>query len=111
MTELKRYENAEIEAMVRKLWTEGSEPYSQEVDDVEILFNEPDRVLIEISAMYESPPQCDSLLAKLGEFFGTKNVDIHYDIGDGGCESCDYGSRYGFAVQLWPSRGSEGGEA
>lgn len=38
-------------------------------------------------------------LKMVATLFGTDNVDLD-NFEEGGCESCDYGSRYGFTVQV-----------
>jgi len=59
------------------------------------------QVLVEIGCMYESPKQDEAALEALRVFLGAEHIDVHYDISEGGCESCDHGSRYGYAVRAW----------
>jgi hypothetical protein len=49
--------------------------------------------------MYEAPTLNFSTLKKLSELFGTDNVDVD-NYGQGGCETCDYGSDYGHTIQI-----------
>ncbi len=51
-------------------------------------------------AMYSAPPFSYALLRKWVEFFGTEEIDTSDGISRGGCESCDYGSEYGFTVKI-----------
>lgn len=36
----------------------------------------------------------------LAEFFDTLKVETQEEINEGGCETCDYGSRYGFVLRV-----------
>jgi len=40
-------------------------------------------------------------LVAFSKEFGTDNIDKYEDISNGGCETCDYGSSYGFALRIW----------
>lgn len=58
---------------------------------------------IDMTEMYdrdELPKMNLEFLEKLGEHFGTTAIDVD-DISNGGCESCDYGSRYGWEIQVF----------
>jgi hypothetical protein len=49
--------------------------------------------------MYEAPGLGFSNLKMLSELFGTDSVDVD-NYGEGGCESCDWGSSYGNTIQI-----------
>ena len=50
---------------------------------------------IQVQDMYSPPPFNSGLVFDLVEYFGTKLIDSsRFDIG--GCETCDYGSSYGY---------------
>jgi hypothetical protein len=56
---------------------------------------------VTVSAMYEAPGLSFANLCDLAEFFETKA--IHDDrFGSEGCETCDYGSEYGFRLRISP---------
>lgn len=55
---------------------------------------------VEIANMYEAPGLELSQLIELAEFFGTKNIESAGNFSNGGCETCDYGSSYGFTLQI-----------
>ena len=57
-----------------------------------------DNYSMEFSAMYESPKLNFPLLMKLADFLGTKNINDGDRFANGGCETCDYGSSYGFTL-------------
>lgn len=62
-----------------------------------------DEVTIRVGQMYEPPPLNLGILLDLAEFFGTKNIDDDR-FSHGGCETCDYGSEYGFTLRIRPER-------
>lgn len=93
----------EIEKKVRELWA------SDKLDDflnegtlqVEI---EPNKVSITLAQMYEPPGLSFAQLMSLAEFFGTKNINDDDRFGEAGCETCDYGSSYGFTLTIRPEK-------
>jgi len=40
------------------------------------------------------------MLKELSDYFGTDEIDID-SYGQGGCDTCDYGSDYGHTVQIY----------
>jgi hypothetical protein len=58
-----------------------------------------------VTRMYDWDPipalTLDKRLA-LSEFFDTMNVEHDGEVSEGGCETCDYGSEYGFEVLVRP---------
>ncbi len=61
-----------------------------------------DCVRITVACMYESPSLNLSHMMELAEFFGTKNINDDYRFANQGCETCDYGSSYGFTLTIRP---------
>lgn len=61
------------------------------------------QILVECTHMYdwESIRPTEEQCAALCSALDAENTDIHYDISEAGCETCDYGSRYGFALRIW----------
>jgi hypothetical protein len=60
-------------------------------------------VKVTISCMYEAPPSPTlDVLMQLAEFFGTKNINDDDKFANGGCETCDYGSSYGYTLTVRP---------
>jgi len=63
--------------------------------------NDPNEVRVTCGKMYEAPPLNLGMLMKYAEFFGTKNInDSRFS--HGGCETCDYGSSYGYTLIIKP---------
>jgi hypothetical protein len=64
---------------------------------------------IEYTNMYSGPERALGYLElrALAEYFGTEKVDVD-NVSEGGCETCDFGSRYGHEIQVcaptknWP---------
>ena len=61
-----------------------------------------DYVEITVEDMYEAPTLNYSILHKIAKFFDTMYVSDEENFGGGGCETCDYGSRYGFTLTIRP---------
>ncbi len=57
---------------------------------------------ISIGQMYESPGFSFAHLEGLAKFFDTKNVETESEFRYGGCETCDFGSEYGFVLRIRP---------
>lgn len=51
-------------------------------------------------SMYEAPTINFTRLMELSKLFGTTAIDVD-DFANAGCESCDYGSDYGHAIQIY----------
>lgn len=93
--------NDEILDALRALWPmsdrdRGLHGWHCEVDE-----NSPACVRLTIGQMYEPPGLNLDKLLQLADFFGTKNIDDER-FANGGCESCDYGSDYGFTLVVKP---------
>lgn len=55
------------------------------------------RFTFEYSRMYEHPPLGYAQLRAMAEHWGTEKIDTE-QFGESGCETCDYGSRYGHTI-------------
>lgn len=75
--------------------------FYQEYVEPRVIRNDKDHVLVEVDCMYTSPNQNEEVMEEFRKYLGLKHIEVHYDISEGGCESCDYGSRYGYAVRAW----------
>lgn len=109
---MKKLTNAEIKTLVETIiepfeaayiaasqWGEGGD------GEADVQINNSDQILFEYEAMYQKP--CDAteeLLEALRVAFDADHVEKYDDITSGGCESCDYGSSYGFAIRLWDNK-------
>ena len=59
--------------------------------------------IVTLYSMYEYVPATVQVLCAIGDFYGTDKVDVipGSEYAQGGCESCDYGSRYEFQVIVY----------
>lgn len=56
---------------------------------------------IDFTKMYESPVDLNYQNIKvISDLFGTEDIDFD-NVSEGGCETCDYGSRYGYTIQVY----------
>ena len=87
----------EIEQKIKEIWNDVYEkPDSIEIDEVDGGFD------IKLEAMYERPILNLTFVMQLADFFETKNINDDDDFGWSGCETCDYGSSYGFTLKIRP---------
>ncbi len=61
-------------------------------------------VRIRLTQMYgdDRPELTFEKRLALSQFFDTMNVETEDEISEGGCETCDYGSSYGFIALIRP---------
>ena len=57
---------------------------------------------IDFTEMFEPPGLSYDWMTELAEKFGTKDIDFD-NVSQGGCETCDYGSKYGYRIQVYNS--------
>jgi len=69
---------------------------------IEVKENTSERVRVTISCMYEAPSPTLDVLMQLAAFFGTKNINDDNRFASIGCETCDYGSSYGYTLIVRP---------
>ena len=91
---MKSYTEKEIKDKVEFLWGD-----SYRCVEIEINIK-PSSVDITLSCMYESPGLTFAQLKALSEFFETENLNDIDNFAYGGCETCDYGSKYGFTLTI-----------
>jgi hypothetical protein len=73
----------------------------------EVVCNYPRSVSITLSDMYSSPVLNLKKLMELAEFFDTKNINDDDRFSNEGCDTCDYGSSYGFTLTVRPEVDNE----
>jgi len=103
---MKTYSDEEILNKVVDIWNEDHKKhYSMGWEgekSVNIDSNKSDEVKITFDCMYEQPNLNLDVLMNLADFFGTKNINDDNRFSIGGCETCDYGSSYGFTLTVRP---------
>lgn len=82
---------------------EKFQPYG--FDEVEIVKMDKTQVLFELTHQYDWNEDGDEEMKKnlqeITSSLGFVNYDVYDDISIGGCDTCDYGSKYGFAIRMW----------
>lgn len=93
----------EIRAEVYRLWNYDPSQFRFSLEELKVeVKRSPGLVRLTITAMFEPPGLTPAQLEGLAKFFGAKHAgDPEHDINEPGCETCDYGSRYGFEIALW----------
>jgi hypothetical protein len=90
---MKTHTDEAIKAKAKELFSEADKIEVAQGDGV---------VVLTISAMYSAPGMSFATLDALARFFDTKNVETESEFSYHGCESCDYGSEYGFDLYIRP---------
>lgn len=87
----------EILRLVNEQW---STKFDHERITASVEMNTPSRIRVRVHRMYSPPGLTFAQLEGLAAAFGTKNIDAGDTFADGGCETCDYGSEYGFVLDI-----------
>jgi len=89
---MKNYSEEEIVDKVKEIWDDES-------PDISVRARK-DLVDITLEQMYNHPSLNFSKLKKLSAFFETDNINDDDRFSERGCETCDYGSSYGFTLTI-----------
>lgn len=97
---MKTHSDEAIISKIEQIWASDHSKF----DDfkIELLKNKPKYVEVKLSRMYEAPGLSLSHLLAVSKFFETQNITDPEHFSLGGCESCDYGSSYGFTLVIQP---------
>ncbi len=103
---MKHYTNEEILSKCQAIWdAEHEKNYCMGWESkgcIEILRNDNEEVKIKLACMYETPSLNLDVMMRLADLFGTKNINDDDKFGERGCDTCDYGSSYGFTLTVRP---------
>jgi hypothetical protein len=88
-----------IEAKVRELFPELDKSYNHGEVSISIS-KDKERVVIEMTTMYDYMELKFSHLKQLSEFLPCKEISDSRTHSDG-CETCDYGSSYEITLTCW----------
>ena len=102
---MKYYTVKEIEDKVKEIWQVNADNYDYrngKIEKINVSIDPSAVVRITLSNMYEAPGLSFKHLMALSEFFDTKNINDDDRFSYGGCETCDYGSSYGFTLTIRP---------
>lgn len=67
----------------------------QDADDIAISRIDESHLAIEIAAEYQAPGRSLKQLLELAAILGSTDIEEGCTYNDRGCDTCDYGSRYG----------------
>ena len=70
---------------------------------VDVVLDSEERIVFKVHEMYYPPPFNSALILALCEFFDTKHINDTERWEHGGCETCDWGSDYGFTLEVLPN--------
>lgn len=100
---MKQYTKEDLETIVDKVMNPDNSKYLWQKFDIEIIKQTDKELLFEASHMYDWSDWKVSFqqLREFAKEFGTDDIDMYEEIRESGCETCDYGSRYGFALRIW----------
>lgn len=94
---MKQYTEQEIREKAESIWNDDRR-YS--MAEIEITIHDDDRVDIKVYQQYDPPELNLDILMELAEFFDTRNINDDDRFSYSGCETCDYGSEYGFVLTI-----------
>lgn len=66
-----------------------------DADKISISRHDEKHLSVEISAEYEAPGRSLKQLLELAEVVGSTEIEEGYTFNSRGCDTCDYGSKYG----------------
>ena len=72
-----------------------------DADEIDVIVDKEHQIiLIKMSSMYDAPDLNFDRLMQLSKFMGTENINDDDRFGYGGCETCDWGSKYGYTLTV-----------
>ena len=94
---MKHYTDEQIIEKCKEIWMKPGVYRLQ----IRISKNEESGIIFDVSDMYDPPVLNLLILKSLSDFFETDNITTD-KFSNKGCETCDYGSSYGFTVFITP---------
>ncbi|MDR5729683.1 MAG: hypothetical protein RB191_19885 [Terriglobia bacterium] len=93
----------EITAKVQELWPDLDITESRwSSHDYFVIERADGHIDLTVTAMHDAPGLTFDQINGLAQFFDTMKVETEEEITEGGCESCDYGSRRGVILRISP---------
>ena len=96
---MKTFTAEEIKNKLKEIWRDES-------PDVRVSV-QPSYIEITLSATCDAPGLSFSKLSQLSAFFQTNNIGEADQFSYPGCDTCDYGSSYGFTLRVKPDVSAE----
>lgn len=63
--------------------------------------NKQDHLLVEVTCMYLPPDVSYDQIAEIAKQLNFSKFEKYDEISSSGCDTCDYGSSYGYALRFW----------
>lgn len=99
---MKEHTDEEIVEKVTEIVTSNPDNYDWRETEIKVHRFNDEYIELSIAQMYERPQLRFEDINKLAKFFDTMNIETGSEFGSGGCESCDWGSEYGFTLYVSP---------
>jgi len=93
---MKTYTNEEIQKKMEEIFNENN--YEKLKIEVSYSKYDANEYRIKLSKMYSAPGLSFAKLHQVALYFDTMNVETESEFANGGCDTCDYGSSYGFTL-------------
>ena len=66
-----------------------------------VKINQQNHLLVEVTSMYSSPDVSYEQIEEIAKQLNFSKFEKYDEISNEGCETCDYGSSYGYALRFW----------
>ena len=92
-----------IESVIKSVVTHKGGYKIDSLDDFEIYVktNQETHLLVEVTCMYSSPDVSYEQLEEIAKKLNFSKFEKYDEISNSGCDTCDYGSSYGYALRFW----------
>ncbi len=92
-----------IESVIKSVVTrkDGYEIDSLDYFEIYIKTNQETHLLVEVTCMYSSPDISYEQLEEIAKKLNFSKFEKYDEISNSGCDTCDYGSSYGYALRFW----------
>ena len=92
-----------IESVIKSVVTHKGGYEIDSLDDFEIYVktNQETHLLVEVTCMYFSPDVSYEQLEEIAKKLNFSKFEKYDEISNSGCDTCDYGSSYGYALRFW----------
>lgn len=92
-----------IESLIKSVITTKDGYEIDDLDDLTIYVkvSKQDHLLVEVTCMYSSPDVSYDQIAEIAKQLNFSKFEKYNEISNSGCETCDYGSSYGYALRFW----------
>ena len=103
---IKEIDAARLVKIAEKIGALWSEIYEkpEHIDVKLVKVDGEEGIDINISRQYSHPKLTFSVLKKISDLFETERIDTYDEWSSPGCDTCDYGSSYGYTIRVLPAQ-------